>query len=183
MKDALRLAASTALLCAAALAVRLAGAPLAAAAIAAFVIHAVLKRRVSAALLPMVPVALFAAAVFFLSWLGGAGGVVIPMRTVAVFLLSTAAFRIAPWKCAASKLSPRSRLYTLGLFLLFVRHFARILAGESRRTLQARSFCVRGTLGRGGLSSLGWAVVSIFRRSLARAERFHAAQSLAGIVQ
>ena len=181
MGHALRLAASGGLLAAAVISARLGGIPLAAAAGAAFAIHLALRRRLRAALLSLVPIAMFAGVILALGWFGGADPA-LAARTIAVFLLSTAAFRVAPWKWAASQLSPRSRLYTFGLFLLFVRHFAEILAAESRRTLQARGLCVRGTLGRGGFSSLGWAVVSIFRRTLLRAERFHAAQSLAGIV-
>jgi hypothetical protein len=182
MRHALRLAASAGLLAAAAFSMRLSGAPLAAVAAAGFAIHLARHRRLRPALASMIPIAMFAAVLPVLGWLSGAADPALAVRSVAVFLLSTAAFHIAPWKWAASKLSLRSPFYMLGLFLLFVRHFTEILVGESRRTLQARGLCVRGTFGRGGFSSLGWAMVSIFRRSLARAERFHAAQSLSGIV-
>jgi hypothetical protein len=56
------------------------------------------------------------------------------------------------------------------------------LIDESRRTFLARSLCVNRKFGRGSFTSLAGAVAAVFRRALARAERFYAAQSISGIV-
>jgi hypothetical protein len=91
--------------------------------------------------------------------------------------------RIALWEWIAAWLSPRSKLYAPGLFLLFVRHFTEILIAEAQRTLQARAMCAPSLFRAGGFSSLANALAAIFRRALTRAERFYAAQALNGIVQ
>ncbi len=127
--------------------------------------------------------ALFAGTVALLQWINGTTDIAVPVRTVAVFLLLTLATSLAPWEWLAANLSPRSRLYHTGLFLLFVRHFTAVLMAETRRTLQARAISAPRLLGPGGVRALAQALVSIFRRTLIRAERFYAAQSLNGIAQ
>jgi hypothetical protein len=127
------------------------------------------------------PVAGFALATVILQWWGGHIDLTLPLKTLAVFVVSTALFRLIPWRWLARRSTPRSRFYTLLLFLLFIRHFSMILLEESRRTLQARSLCVTRTYGRGGFSSLRWAVVALFRRTITRAERFYAAQLVNGL--
>jgi energy-coupling factor transporter transmembrane protein EcfT len=71
----------------------------------------------------------------------------------------------------------------LVLFALFIRHFAMIFASESRRVLQARSLGISRTYGRGWFRSLVAALVALIGRSLSRAERFYAAQSLRGFTE
>jgi hypothetical protein len=182
MKPGMRIALAAALAAGIALATRADGLLLAGAILIGAAAHVAAGRGLVPLIRSLVPVALFAAAVVALQWLSGTAGYTLPMRTLAVFLLSTAAFRIVPWESAAGRLSPESRLYAVGLFLLFVRHFSAILIDESRRTFQARSLCVNRKFGRGSFTSLAGAVAAVFRRALARAERFYAAQSISGIV-
>jgi energy-coupling factor transporter transmembrane protein EcfT len=120
--------------------------------------------------------AVFAATLIAFQWLNGTVDLSLPLRTVAVFVISTAAFRAIPWAWLARRIAPGSPFYDAALFLLFIRHFTAILMEESRRTLQARALVVRGSFGRGGFSSLRWALVALLRRVLVRAERFYAAQ-------
>ncbi len=181
--NALRLAFSVLLLAAAAASTRLRGAPLAAA-IALILLPLLCLRRERARLLAAsVPILVFAATLIALQAWAGTVDAAIPLRAAAVFVFSTTAVRVAPWTWAAGRLSPTGRLYTVGLFLLFVRHFTAILAEESRRTLRARALLAPALLQPAGFSSLTHALASIFRRALSRAERFYAAQLLNGILQ
>jgi hypothetical protein len=183
MMAGIRIAAAVALMVGAIAATRLSAPPLAALVVVAFAAHGFAGGRWRATLRAGIPVALFAATVAALQWINHSLDWAVPPRTLAVFLLSTLAMRTVPWVWVAGRLSPRSRLYLPGLFLLFVRHFTEILISETRRTLQARAMCVPSLFRAGGFSSLGSALVSIFRRALGRAERFYAAQSLSGIAQ
>lgn len=179
----LRLALSLSLLAAAFAATRLPLRLLIGATLAALTAHALLKRRGLRVLRAGFPVLLFAATLVVLQWFSGRIDVALPLRTVAVFLFSTLAVRVAPRTWIAGGLSPHSRWYLPGLFLLFIRHFAEILISESRRTLQARAMCAPNLFRTGGLASVAAALTAIFRRALTRAERFYAAQSLNGIVR
>jgi hypothetical protein len=179
----LQLVLSLSLLAGALTVTRLPLRPLIGATLAVFAAHALLKRRGLRVLRDGFPVFLFAATLVALQWLNGRIDAALPLRTVAVFLLSTLALRLAPWTWIAGGLSPLSRLYLPGLFLLFIRHFAEILIAESRRTLQARAICAPSVWRPGGFASVAGALAAIFRRALTRAERFYAAQSLNGIVQ
>ena len=105
----------------------------------------------------------------------------LPVVTVAVFLVSTAAFQMAPWRSAIFAVRPGSRLYNAVLFGLFVRHFAAILETESRRVLTARRLCISRKWGPGWLRSLAFALAALITRSLVRAERFYAAQRVRGL--
>ena len=178
----LRLVLSLSLLAGALTVTRLPLQPLIGVTLAVFAAHALLKRWGLRVLRAGFPVFLFAATLVALQWLNGRIDVALPLRTVAAFLLSTLAARVAPWTWMAGGLSPQSRLYIPGLFLLFVRHFAEILISESLRTLQARAICAPSVLRTGGFASIAAALTAIFRRALTRAERFYAAQSLSGIV-
>jgi hypothetical protein len=129
------------------------------------------------------PVGLFGATVVALQWFNGHIDLVLPLRTVAFCLLSTLAVRVTPWAWITGRISPHSPFYLPELFLIFVRHFAEILLEETRRMLQARALVAPSLWGPGGLSSLVHALASIVRRTLTRAERFYAAQSLTGIVR
>jgi hypothetical protein len=126
-----------------------------------------------------VPTIMFGAVLVGLQRLGGNVDLRVPLRVIAVFLLSTAAARLIP--VPDLQLVRRgSRWRVPVLFLFFVRHFATILIGEVRRTFQARALCVSSNLNRSGLQSLAWATVAVFRRCFDRAERFYAAQMLSG---
>jgi hypothetical protein len=149
----------------------------------AFGFHAALSGGVRAPLRMAAPVSVFAGVVGLLQWLSGHGVTVLPMQTVAVCLLVTAAARLARWRIGASFCRPHTRLFSLVLFALFIRHFAAVLAVETRRTLQARALCVPNRYGRAAFSSLVCAVAALFARSLARAERFYAAQRLQGLAE
>ncbi|MFB3777714.1 MAG: hypothetical protein ACE141_08885 [Bryobacteraceae bacterium] len=151
--------------------------------LAASAAHVLLGRRRLRSLGAGIPVLLFAATLVLLQWLGGRIDLSLPLRTVAVFLLSTLAASVAPWTWIAGGVSPGSRLYLPGLFLLFIRHFAGILISESRRTLQARALSAPRVSGPGGFASVTGALTAVFRRALVRAERFYAAQLLNEIVR
>jgi hypothetical protein len=142
--------------------------------------HAAMRAGARTVLRFGAPVLLFAVVLTALQWLNGAADLRLPLRTIAVFLLSTAAFRALPWSGMAGALDARSRWYVPAMFLLFVRHFAAMLVEEVRRAFQARSLCVSADFRRGGFQSLTWATVSVFRRALDRAERFYAAQTIGG---
>jgi hypothetical protein len=141
--------------------------------------HFALRTRVRTMLRASAPVAMLSAALMALQWIGGRVDIRLPLRTVAIFALSTAAARLLPPLGLAS-LTPGSRRRAPALFLFFVRHFASILIGEAMRTYQARALCVASTWSRSGFESLAWATVAVFRRSLGRAERFYAAQIVGG---
>jgi len=151
--------------------------------LAGIVVHWAVHRGFRTALWLAGPVLLFSAVLIVLQWVGGAADIRLPMRTVAVFLLTTGAFRVLPWSAMAGGISSRSRLYMPVLFLLFVRHFAEILLAEARRALQARSLCISRSFGRAAFSSLAWAIAALFRRALQRAERFYAAQIVGGLAE
>lgn len=143
--------------------------------------HAVMRIRVRMALPFVAPVLLFAFVLIALQWLNGAVDIRLPLRTIAVFLCSTGAFRVLPWSDLIAGLDTRSHWYLPVMFLLFVRHFATVLLEEVRRAFQARSLCVPANFRRGGFQSLAWATASVFRRSIDRAERFYAAQTIGGM--
>lgn len=129
------------------------------------------------------PIVAFAGVLTLMQWASSAPVSSLPLKTIAVFLFSTTAFRILPWFQIISAARPGSVLFGLVLFALFVRHFAAIFAKESQRVLQARSLRVSRTWGRGSFRSLAAAVAALFGRSLVRAERFYAAQSLRGLAE
>jgi hypothetical protein len=143
--------------------------------------HAAMRTGARTALRSGVPVLLFAMVLTAFQWLNGAVDLRLPLRTIAIFLLSTAAFRVLPWSAMAGALDARSRWYVPAMFLLFVRHFAAMLVEEVRRAFQARSLCVSENFRRGGFQSLAWATASVFRRAIDRAERFYAAQTIGGM--
>jgi hypothetical protein len=143
--------------------------------------HAAIRTRARTASHFAAPVLLCALVLTALQWLSGTVDIRLPLRTIAVFLLSTAAFRVLPWADLIAALDTRSRWYLPAMFLLFVRHFAAMLVEEVRRAFQARSLCVSANFRRGGLQSLVWATASVFRRAIDRAERFYAAQTMGGM--
>jgi len=179
----LRAAVSLMLASTALIAMRLPAHPVAALALISLGLRAGVGRGLRAVLPTFLPVALFASTLALLQQINGTTDVAVPIRTVTVYLLLSAAGSLAPWEWIAAGISPRTRWYHTGLFLLFVRHFAIVLMAETRRTLQARTLAAPRLFGPGGAGALAQAVASIFRRSLLRAERFYAAQTLNGIAE
>lgn len=149
----------------------------------ALLLRVVLWRGLMHALRPMIPIVLFAGVLATMQWISQSAVSALPLKTVLVFLLSTAAFRILRWDEMSSAVRPGSRLFVPFLFTLFLQHFAAILRVESRRVLQARALRISHLWGRGGLRSLAAAVAAIVGRSLDRAETFYAAQSLRGLAE
>jgi hypothetical protein len=146
-----------------------------------FLLRTIIWRNLSAALRSALPVVLFAVVLMLMQWLAGVAVTSLAAKALAVFLFSTAAFRLLPWTDAFAATQPRTTFHSLFLFLLFVRHFVHILQGEASRVLHARALSVARPHGPGAFASLIWGLVSLFDRSLARAERFYAAQSLRGL--
>jgi hypothetical protein len=132
-------------------------------------------------LLPLLPVLLFAATLALMQWVAGMPVTWLWLKTILVFLATTAVVRLLPWGRWIFRTRPGSAWFHAALFPLFVRHFAFVLATEARRALVARSLSVPNKYGAGSFRSLAHAVGALFSRSLARAERFYAAQVLRGI--
>lgn len=130
-----------------------------------------------------VPVLFFAALLAGLQALAGAFSPALALRTMAVFLLSTAAFAVFPWRAAAARIHPRSRLFPAALFLLSIRHFALVLGAETRRMFAARRLAAPRRYGPGWFRSLAWATAAVFRLSLTRAERFYSGLWLRGMAE
>ena len=172
-----------------------------------FALRAGIWRNLSASLRSTLPVVLFAVVMVLMQWLARVPVTSLAAKTLTVFLFSTAAFRLLPWTDAVTAVQPRTVFHGFLLYLLFIRHFVNILTGETSRLLQARSLCppragcrrrrahrdswriphasnrtapCRGVRRR---SSLAWGLASLFSRSLARAERFYAAQLLRGFAE
>ncbi len=127
------------------------------------------------------PVLLFAGALAALAWWGGNPGWRLPLRTLGVFFLASAAARLAPWVDLFERGGTRSPLFPAILFLFFIRHFVGIFGAESRRVLISRRMAVPNKYGPGWFSSLKWALADVFGRSLARAERFYVSQAWRGV--
>jgi hypothetical protein len=130
-----------------------------------------------------VPILLFAAVLAALQVMAGTFTPALALRTVTIFLLSTAAAAVFPWRAAASRAHPRSRLFPAALFLLSLRHFALVLGAEARRMFAARRLAVPRRYGPGWFRSLAWALAAVFRLSLVRAERFYAGLLLRGYAE
>lgn len=140
-------------------------------------------RSISKAMRAMLPVALFVLTLILLQWLYRRPEPMVAAKTLAVFWLTTAAFRWVPWSGFAGAIRPGSRASAFILYLLFVRHFASILAVEAGRLLHARSRAVPKACGHWAFRSLAAALVSLFVRTAIRSERFYAALLLKGFVE
>ena len=146
-------------------------------------LRAAIWKNLSASLRSALPVVLFAVVLVLMQWLARVPVTNLAAKTLAIFLFSTAAFRLLPWTDAVAATRPGTILHGFFLYLLFVRHFANILQSEAARVLHARALCLARPYGRGAFASLVWGLVSLFSRSLARAERFYAAQLLRGFAE
>lgn len=133
------------------------------------------------ALVWVIPVVLFAGLLAVAEWLARGQVSLLPLRTLAVFLLSTAAFQGVSGVGWAFRHPPGSLRGRLVVFGLFVAHFACILEAEARRALLAHRLAAPRRRGPGWFGSLGRALAGVFLRSLTRAERFYAAQWLRGL--
>ncbi len=142
-----------------------------------------LWKSIDKALRSALPIVAFAAILVVLQWLSHAQARTLPLNALAVFLLSTAGFRLFPWTRFVSARRAQSKAFTPMLFVLFVRHFASIFSQEASRVFQARGLCITRPWGRGAFRSLAAAAVAVFSRALARAERFYAAQLLRGLAE
>jgi energy-coupling factor transporter transmembrane protein EcfT len=128
-----------------------------------------------------VPLALFCAGVAGLQLMSGNLDPWLPVKTFGAFFAGLAAFACFPWRRLPRLLvAPPARRNLPILFLLILRHFAGILGAEAARQFRARRLVVVRESGPLGFTSLRCAVVSMFRRSIERAERFYAAQWLRG---
>jgi len=141
------------------------------------------RRSISKAMRAMLPVALFVLTLILLQWLYRRPEPLVAAKTLAVFWLTTAAFRWVPWSGLAGAIRPGSRASAFILYLLFVRHFASILVVEAGRLLRARSRAVQKPYGHWAFRSLASALVSLFVRAATRAERFYSALLLKGFVE
>ncbi len=143
----------------------------------AIAIHLIQERSPKRVLRRFLPILVFAAGVYALSFFGGRAEPRLPLRVVFVF----AAVWLLGRLCVRRVKIPRSRmLFRLFLFVHFVRHFAEVLGDETRQTLTARQMAAPSLFRPGGFSSLVYALSSIFQRCMIRAERFYSAQSLKG---
>jgi hypothetical protein len=154
-----------------------------AALLVSLVINIASWRSISKAMRAMLPIALFVLTLILLQWLYRRPDIMVAAKTLAVFWLTTAAFRWIPWSDLAGAIRPGSRASALILYLLFVRHFASILVVEAGRLLHARSRAVPKAYGHWAFRSLAAALVSLFVRAAIRAERFYAALLLKGLVE
>lgn len=131
--------------------------------------------------LSLPPILLFAGLLALMQWISGMPVTWLWLKAILVFLATTAVVRLLPWDDWIFKVRGGSVVYRLSLFALFVRHFAAILFLEGRRALTAHALAAPNRYGPGAFRSLAWAISSLFSRSLARAERFYAAQLVRGI--
>ncbi len=146
-----------------------------------FLVHCRVSGGLRRAVLFSAPILLFAGLLLLLQLFAGAADWRLPARTIAVFLLVRSAAAVLPWSDWLGSRPPGSGGYTVILFLLFVRHFVVILAGEAGRALVAHRAAAPRRYGPDWFRSLAWALAGIFRRSLVRAERFYAAQLVRGL--
>jgi hypothetical protein len=146
-------------------------------------LRAIAFGSVSRSIRSMLPIVMFAGVLALMQWVSSAPVSSLPVKTIAVFLLFTTASRLLPWPDVISAVRPGRKLFGLVLFALFVRHFADIFVRESLRVLQARSLRISRPWGRGAFASLVAAVAALVGRSLVRAERFYAAQSVRGLAE
>ena len=129
----------------------------------------------------LLPVTIFVLALGLVQWIFHEPDLQVAAKTLAVFWLTASAFRFIPWNRFGNVFYPGSRMMAPLLYLLFIRHFALILSGESRRLLTARSRTVFRPYGRWSFRSIVSALASLFLRAMNRAERFYAAQILKGL--
>jgi len=140
-----------------------------------------MARSLGSALRRLAPILIFAGILAGLQWLGGGAEPRLALKTIAVFALMVPAVRLVRWDELLESRQPGSALFGVALFLLLVRHFVRVFAGEAWRLLTVQSLAAPRRWRQGWWSSLVWALAALFRRALLRAERFYAAQLVRGL--
>jgi hypothetical protein len=156
---------------------------LAASAVASFLALALQWRDLRICFWRAVPVLLFCAILAVLEWIAHRSLTLLELKTIVCYAILSLVVRIMPWAVMTRLVSPQSRFFTPVLFLFFVFHFTAILQEETRRALTAYRLAVPHPYRRGGIGALAHCLDSLFRRCLARAERFYAAQSLRGFAE
>jgi hypothetical protein len=145
---------------------------------AIFAIHVLHTRSFERVLRRFLPILVFAAGMYGVSFFGERATAKLPLQVIFVFASVWLLGRL----CSKTGRVPRSRiLFRLFLFAHFVRHFAEVLGDETRQTVIARGLAAPSLFRPGGFSSLVHALNSILQRCLIRAERFYAAQSIKGL--
>jgi hypothetical protein len=135
------------------------------------------------ALRSCLPVLMTATAFWVMQQFASSPASLLPLKMVAVFLFTSAAFRIFPWMEILLR-TPRETLrFQVALYLFFIRHFVVILGDESLRLLRAWRWTHRGLHGRVLIRSLAGAMTGLFSRCFIRAEHFFAAQLLKGLAE
>jgi len=147
---------------------------------AGFFIYLFAWKSLAKSMRALIPVTVFIVLLSSLQWLYQGFHFEFSAKILTVFFLTTSSFRLVPWDSCGNVLHPGSKLAVTVLYLLFMRHFALILAVESRRLLTARSRSIFKPYGRWSFRSLASALGSLFLRAMNRAERFYAAQILKG---
>ena len=84
-----------------------------------FALRAGIGRNLSASLRSALPVVLFAVAMVLMQWLARVPVTSLAAKTLAVFLFSTAAFRLLPWTRAVTAARPGTIIHKFLLYLLF----------------------------------------------------------------
>ncbi len=156
---------------------------LALAALGALVTEASFLCNLRLYILRALPVLLFCAVLMILELVGHHSVSSLALKAFASYAILVLAVRLMPWTAIIRSVSPQSRFFVPILFLLFVHHFTLILRDETFRTLTAYRLAVPHPFRHGGLKALAFALNSLFRCCLVRAERFYAAQLLRGLAQ
>lgn len=122
----------------------------------------------------------FAALLAAVQWFTLGHATLLPLQMLATAAAGMLLYRWVPWHATFRRLPPRSALFALGLYFVFVAHFAAILLQEARRLFIARRMVAPRIWAPGGFSSLRHALAALFGRTFLRAERFYAALLLRG---
>jgi energy-coupling factor transporter transmembrane protein EcfT len=147
---------------------------------AGLILNMIVWKSVVKSVRAMLPITVFIAVLASLQWLYQGFRPAVLAKTLAVFWFTASAFRLISWNHLSDHMYPGSQLSMFILYMMFIRHFFLILTGESKRVLSARSRAVFKSWGGWSFRSLAAALVSLFVRSMNRAERFYAAQMLKG---
>lgn len=156
---------------------------LASSAAAALLVWALVMRDLPRRILSLGPILFFCAVLALLDLIAHRPSSLLPLQAFASYAVLMLSVQLLPWARVARSVSPPSRFFLPVLFLLFVYHFTVILKEETRQLLTAYRLAVPYPFRRGGLRALAYSLDSLFRRCLARAERFYAAQILRGIAE
>lgn len=91
--------------------------------------------------------------------------------------------RAVPWGRLLERMLRHSFLRNAAFYLLFLRHFVRVLIEETFSLFHAWRLAAPHPWRRGGQRSLARAAASLFPRALRRAERFYAALLANGLAR